>query len=97
MHPADIVKTAIITLFGLFKFLRLTFRLRNAGSTFQRLMNQVLAGLAFAFIYLDDIIIASPPWSSISRMWRTFSGGYRRPAWSSTSRSAPSPCRKWIS
>jgi hypothetical protein len=59
MHPADILKT-IITPFGLFEFLRLTFGLRNAGSTFQRLMDQVLAGLAFAFVYLDDIIIASP-------------------------------------
>jgi hypothetical protein len=60
MHPADILKTAIITTFGLFEFLRLTFGLRNAGSTFQRLMDRVLAGLAFAFVYLDDIIIASP-------------------------------------
>jgi hypothetical protein len=60
MHPADILKTAIITPFGHFEFLRLTFGLRNAGSTFQRLMDQVLAGLAFAFVYLDDIIMASP-------------------------------------
>jgi hypothetical protein len=60
MHPAGILKTAIITPFGLFEFLRLTFGLRNAGSTFQRLMDRVLAGLAFAFVYLDDIIIASP-------------------------------------
>jgi hypothetical protein len=30
MHPADILKTTIITPFGLFEFLRLTFRLRNA-------------------------------------------------------------------
>jgi hypothetical protein len=60
MHPADILKTAIITPFGLFEFLRLTFGLRNTGSTFQRLMDWVLAGLAFAFVYLDDIIIASP-------------------------------------
>ncbi len=54
------LQTAIITPFGLLEFLRLTFGLRNAGSTFQRLMDRVLAGLAFAFVYLDDIIIASP-------------------------------------
>ncbi len=60
MHPADILKTAIITPFGLFEFLRLTFGLRNTGSTFQQLMDRVLAGLAFAFVYLDDIIMASP-------------------------------------
>ena len=60
MHPADILKTAIIMPFGLFEFLCLTFGLLNAGSTFQRLINRVLAGLAFAFVYLDDIIIASP-------------------------------------
>ena len=59
MHPADIPKTAIITPFGLFEFLRLTFGLRNAGSTFQRLMDRVLAGLPMVFVYLDDIIIAS--------------------------------------
>jgi hypothetical protein len=60
MHPADILKTAIITTFGLFKFLRLTFRLRNTGSTFQWIMDWVLAGLAYTFVYLDNIIIANP-------------------------------------
>jgi hypothetical protein len=35
------------------------FGLRNAGQTFQRLMDQVLAGLDYVFIYLDNILIAS--------------------------------------
>jgi hypothetical protein len=35
------------------------FGLRNAGQSFQRFMEKVLAGLDFAFCYLDDILIAS--------------------------------------
>jgi hypothetical protein len=59
MHPAYIPKTAIITPFGLFKFLRLTVGLRNAGSTFHRLMDRVLDSLPMVFVYLDDIMLAS--------------------------------------
>jgi hypothetical protein len=59
MHPDDIPKTAIIAPFGLFEFLRLPVDLRNAGSTFQRMMDQVLAGLPFIFVFLYDIIVAS--------------------------------------
>jgi hypothetical protein len=57
---ADIPKTAIITPFGLFEFLRMPFSLRNAGMTFQRLMDSLLGRLPFAFVYLDDILVASP-------------------------------------
>jgi hypothetical protein len=59
MHPADIEKTAVTTPFGLFEFTRLPFGLRNAGNTFQRMMDRVLAGLDFSFVYLDDIVLAS--------------------------------------
>jgi transposase InsO family protein len=59
MNPADIPKTAITTPFGLFEFTRMTFGMRNAGNTFQRLMDRVLAGADFAFPYLDDIFISS--------------------------------------
>jgi hypothetical protein len=55
MHPGDIENTAIATPFGLFEFLRMTFGLRNAGNTFQRQMDRLLAGLDFVFVYLDDI------------------------------------------
>ncbi len=55
----DIPKTAITTPFGLFEFTRLPFGLRNAAQTFQRLIDQVLHGLEFVYVYIDDVLIAS--------------------------------------
>ena len=57
--PADISKTAIITPFGLFEFLRTPFGLKNAAQTFQRLMDTVCKRLTFVFVYLDDILVGS--------------------------------------
>ena len=59
MEAADVPKTAIITPFGLFEFLRMPFGLHNAAQTFQRFIDQVLRGLPFSYIYLDDVLIAS--------------------------------------
>ena len=59
MAPADIPKTAIITPFGLWEFLRMPFGLKNAAQAFQRLMDGVLHGVPFVFVYLDDILVAS--------------------------------------
>ena len=43
-----------------YEFTRCPFRLTQAPAYFQRLINKVLAGLDFAFGYLDDILIHSP-------------------------------------
>jgi len=59
MHEPDIPKTAIITPFGLFEYTRMTFCMRNAGNTFQWLMDRVMAGADAAFAYLDDVLIGS--------------------------------------
>jgi hypothetical protein len=56
----DVAKTAIITPFGLFEFVCMPFGLKNAGMTFQRLMDSLLGGLPFAFVYLNDILVANP-------------------------------------
>ena len=59
MYKEDILKTAVITPFGLFKLIKMPFGLRNAAQTFQRLMDNIMQDLDFIFIYLDDILIAS--------------------------------------
>ncbi|ROT84431.1 hypothetical protein C7M84_022380 [Penaeus vannamei] len=55
----DIPKTAVITPFGLFEFLRMPFGFRNAAQTFPRFINDVTRGLEGVFAYIDDILVAS--------------------------------------
>ena len=60
MQEDQIQKTAITTPFGLFEFLRMPFGLKNSAQAFQRLMDGVLRDMPFIFVYLDDILVASP-------------------------------------
>lgn len=63
VSKADRPKTAAFsTPFGLFQFNVMPFGLRGAPATFQRLMDDVTAGLDFAAAYLDDLIIFSAFW-----------------------------------
>ena len=55
----DVPKTAIITPFGLWEFLRMPFGLKGAAQAFQRMMDRVTQGLKNIFVYLDDILVAS--------------------------------------
>ena len=55
----DVPKTAVITPFGLFEILRMSFGLKNAAQTFQRLMNSICQPFDSVFVYLDDILVAS--------------------------------------
>lgn len=56
---ADIPKTAVTTPWGLYEYTRLCFGLMNAPQTFMRFMHEVLRGLPFCYVYLDDILCFS--------------------------------------
>ena len=62
IHPESRDYTSFITPHGLYRFARMPFGLKNAGSAYSRLMHialNVFKATDFALSYLDDIIIKS--------------------------------------
>lgn len=58
-------KSAFVTPFGHHEFKVMPFGMVNAGATFQRLMDRVLAGCdEFAKPYVDDVIVRSTSWQA---------------------------------
>jgi len=59
--PPDRDKTSFICQRGMYRYRMMPFGLCNAGATFQRLMDIVLAGLHMdvCLVYLDDIVVFS--------------------------------------
>ncbi|GFU77474.1 hypothetical protein TNCV_3498471 [Trichonephila clavipes] len=55
----DIPKTDVTIPWGLYEYTHLCFGLVNAPQTFMRFMHEVLRGLPFCFVYLDDILCYS--------------------------------------
>ena len=69
-------KTAFTTPEGLFEFTVMPFGLCNASATFQRLMENILAGLARekCIVYLDDILVMGKTFEEhISNLREVFS------------------------
>lgn len=60
MRNVNKEKTAFITADGLYHFKVMPFGLSNAPSTFQRMMDIMLAGLKWSscLVYLDDVFFA---------------------------------------
>jgi hypothetical protein len=63
MAPEDIHKTAfrVPRAVGLFEYVVMTFRLKNAGATYQRAMNYIFHDLngKLVEIYIDDVVVKS--------------------------------------
>ncbi|GBN06046.1 Retrovirus-related Pol polyprotein from transposon 17.6 [Araneus ventricosus] len=61
VNPDDKDKTAFVCPFGMFRYKRMPFGLKNAPATFQRLMDQFRNGLPTVniLVYFDDIVVLS--------------------------------------
>lgn len=61
VRAADRDKTAFVTPFGMYRYKRMSFGLKNAPATFSRLMDRFKSGLPNVTVlhYLDDLIILS--------------------------------------
>jgi hypothetical protein len=70
MNESDVEKTAFTTDEGHYEFVVLPFGLTNAPATFQRYMNNVLAGIKGAKCYIDDILIFTSNWQEHLRILR---------------------------
>ena len=67
VRAEDVPKTAIASPFGLFEFTQMPFGLKTAAQTFQRLMDGVTSKLTGVFVYLDNVLVASPTASQHER------------------------------
>ena len=62
LTPRAQENAAFIAPSGLYSYKVMSFGLRNAPVTFQRLMNRVVAGLDGIAVYLDDVVVYSDTW-----------------------------------
>ena len=61
MHPLDTEKTAFTTPYGLFCYNVMSFGLKNAGATFQRLVTKMFRPLLGKTmeVYINDMLVNS--------------------------------------
>ncbi len=75
MNPEDEEKTTFITEIGTYCYVRMPFRLKNVGATYQRLMNKIFdAQIGRNMeVYVDDMIVKSKvPGNHITDLTETF-------------------------
>ena len=61
MHPPDVEKTYFIMERGLYYFKVMPFGLKNAGATYQRLVNKMFKEMIGKTmeVYIDDMLVKS--------------------------------------
>lgn len=61
VEPGDTAKTAFVTQWGLYEFLRMPFGLKGAPATCQRTVDAIIGDLKYrnALVYMDDCIVYS--------------------------------------
>ena len=64
--------SAFVTPDGLFQYKVMPFGMKNSPPTFQRLINQLIAGIEGIGAYIDDVIVYSDSWDDHLRIIRTF-------------------------
>jgi hypothetical protein len=68
IHEEDKYKIAFVTPFGHYEWNIMPFRLKNALSEFQNIMNKIFDPIAhFSIVYIDDVLIFS---KSIDEHWK---------------------------
>jgi hypothetical protein len=78
MAAQDVAKTAIITPFGLFEYLFMPFRLRNAAQTFQRFMEEHHKHLRQIFTILQENgLLINPAKCVFARTLQTLTNALR--------------------
>ena len=59
IRPEDRYKTAFLTPWGLYEWIRMSFGYKNAPAAFQRSMDYIFRDMEFVIVYVDDILIMS--------------------------------------
>ena len=86
--PASQAKVVLHAPFGIYRCLRMPFGLKNAGQLFHRNLHLLLRDFPAAFVYMDDIIIASRhPQEHLQHLEELF-----RRLWQKRLRIQPSKC-----
>jgi len=59
MHPMDVDKTTFIRSLSNFCYIVMSFGLKNAGATYQRLIDRILEGMICRNVeaYMDDMVV----------------------------------------